>query len=44
MDKEIEIKVIANDDDDPICVAEHFGFLLEEMVDNKEIKNFEVVI
>ena len=44
MDKVIEIKVIANDDDDPISVAEHFGFLLEEMLDNKEIKDFEVVV
>ena len=44
MDKEIEIKVIANDDDDPISLAEHFGFLLEEMLDNKEIKDFEVMV
>lgn len=44
MDKEIEIKVIANDDDDPISLAEHFSFLLEEMLDNKEIKDFEVAV
>lgn len=44
MEKVIEIKVIANDDDDPISVAEHFGFLLEEMLDNNEIKDYEVVV
>lgn len=44
MEKIIEIKVIARDEDDPYSVAEHFGFLMEEMLDNNEIKDFEVVI
>lgn len=44
MEKIIEIKVIARDEDDPVSVAEHFGFMLEEMLDNNEIKDFEVVV
>lgn len=44
MDKEIEIKVIVNDDDDPISVAMYFGVLLEEIRDYNEIKDYEVVV
>lgn len=44
MEKVIEIKVIANDDDDPISTAEYFGVLLEEMRDHNEIKDYEVVV